>query len=311
MKTEISLSDLTSSVISVPPFAVHGDFSINSTANAAVIKHIEAGGVSTLLYGGNANVQNWPVSSYAEWMDELESAAAKTSWLIPSVGPDWGKMMDHAKILSSRHYPAAMLLPMNGPRTEEGLVVGIRDFVQKSGVQAIIYIKSDDYISPDALAKLVDDRSVFSIKYAIPRDDATVDPVLAAYVNAIGAERIVSGFGEPPALAHLEHFSLAGFTAGCVCLAPTISQRFLHALKQSDFGRARNILEIFEPLEALRNKADPIRVLHTAVTLSGIADMGPTIPMLTQADTAFWRQIEDAARQLLAVEFDARKAAAV
>ena len=91
MKTEISLSDLTSSVISVPPFAVHGDFSINSTANAAVIKHIEAGGVSTLLYGGNANVQNWPVSSYAEWMDELESAAAKTSWLIPSVGPDWGK----------------------------------------------------------------------------------------------------------------------------------------------------------------------------------------------------------------------------
>lgn len=307
MKTELSLADLTTSVIAVPPFAVRDDFSINSGANASLIKHIEAGGVSTILYGGNANVQNWPVSAYAEWMDELEMATAADTWLIPSVGPDWGKMVDHAKLLASRSYPAAMLLPMYGPISEEGLALGIREFVQKSGVRSILYIKSDNYISPKALSALVEEGSVFSIKYAIPRDDTANDPILAAYIDAIGAERIVSGFGEPPALAHLKHFSLAGFTAGCVCIAPTISQQFLKALKEADFDRAEQILRTFEPLEALRTKADPIRALHTAITLSGIADMGPTLPVLTQADETFWPQIEQGARRLLATELEARK----
>lgn len=310
MKTEISLSDLAASVISVPPFAVHADYSINVEANAALIQHIEEGGVSTLLYGGNANVQNWPVSAYAEWMDALENTAAAGSLLIPSVGPDWGKMTDHAKILASRRYPAAMLLPMSGPKSEEGLALGIRDFVQKSGVQAIVYIKSDDYLSPQTLTELVEDGSVLSIKYAIARDDTTNDRVLGDYINAIGRERIVSGFGEPPALVHLKHFSLASFTAGCVCIAPTISRRFLTALKQENYQHTEEILKNFEPLEALRNKADPIRVLHTAITLSGVANMGPTLPVLTQADKSFWPQIEQAAKQLLAVELQARKAEA-
>jgi dihydrodipicolinate synthase/N-acetylneuraminate lyase len=309
MKTEISLSDLAGSVISVPPFAANSDFSSNAQANADLIRHIEGGGVSTLLYGGNANVQNWPVSVYAEWLDQLESAAGRDSWLIPSVGPDWGKMVDHAKLLSSRRYPAAMLLPMYGPRSEEGLVAGVRDFVQKSGVKAIIYIKSDNYISPDALSTLVEDGSVFSVKYAIPRADAAKDPVLTSYIGAIGRERIVSGFGEPPALPHLKHFALTGFTAGCVCIAPSISQQFLRSLKACDFARAEETLKTFEPLETLRAKADPIRVLHTAITLSGIADMGPTLPLLSQADESLWPQIEHAATNLLQAELSARKTA--
>lgn len=306
MKTTLSLDDLARSVIAVPPFAATPDFGIAGEANGRLIRHIEAGGVSTLLYGGNANVQNWPVSVYGEWMDEIESRAADGTWVIPSVGPDGGKLRDQAALLARRRFPAAMLLPFAGPRTEEGLARAVRDFAQASGTQAILYIKSDGYASAQTVETLVADGSLFSVKYAIPRVDPAADPVLDALIASIGRERIVSGFGEPPALPHLRHQKLAGFTAGCVCIAPTLSQAFLGALKTENFAEAERLLAIFAPLEALREEGDPIRVLHSAIGLAGVADMGPALPMLTPADEHLWPRIETAARTLLAAEMAAR-----
>jgi len=306
MKTSLSLEDLTTSVIAVPPLAATSDLDLVGASNQTLIRHMEAGGVTTLLYGGNANVQNWPVSRYGEWLDVLSGQVADATWLIPSIGPDGGKLADQAGLLASRNFPAAMLLPFTGPKTDDGFARGVRNFVQASGTQAILYMKSDNYLATSVVEELVKDGTLFSIKYAIPRADTAVDPVLDDLISAIGAERIVSGFGEPPALPHLQHKGLAGFTAGCVCIAPTISQSFLKALKAGEFDRARTILDTFAPLEVLRDEGDPIRVLHTAITLSGIAAMGPTLPFLSEADPALHARIEVAAKELLAAEMEAR-----
>lgn len=42
--------DLCASVMAVPPLARNADLSFNAAANAALIRHLEAGGVTTLLY---------------------------------------------------------------------------------------------------------------------------------------------------------------------------------------------------------------------------------------------------------------------
>ncbi|RUR57281.1 dihydrodipicolinate synthase family protein [Vreelandella populi] len=307
MKTTITLKHLTKSVIAVPPFAHEGNA---DESNQSLIRHIEAGGVSTLLYGGNANVQNWPVSRFGEWLDTLAKLVADDTWLIPSVGPDGGKILDQAALLAKRSFPAAMLLPFTGPKTDAGFARSVRDFVQASGTQAILYMKSDGYLSNDVIESLVADGSLFSVKYAIPRENTAIDPVLDDLISAIGTERIVSGFGEPPALPHLEHHKLSGFTAGCVCIAPSLSQAFLRSLQARDFSTARTQLKTFGALEALRDAGDPIRVLHTAVTLSGIADMGAPLPFLTEAEDSLHPQIETAARELLAAEMQARSIAA-
>ena len=44
----------------------------------------------------------------------------------------------------------------------------------------------------------------------------------------------------------------------------------------------------------------PIRTLHEAVTLAGIADMGPMLPMLTNIGEEHHAQVGEAARALLA-----------
>jgi hypothetical protein len=56
--TPITVADLRSSVVAVPPLARNADLTLNDAANTALIRHMEAGGVRTLLYGGNANLYN-------------------------------------------------------------------------------------------------------------------------------------------------------------------------------------------------------------------------------------------------------------
>jgi dihydrodipicolinate synthase/N-acetylneuraminate lyase len=73
---------------------------------------------------------------------------------------------------------------------------------------------------------------------------------------------------------------------------------------------AKRLLEVFLPLEAIRERHNAIRVLHTAVSLSGVADMGPILPLLTEADPATHGEIKEAARALLAAEMTARQQAA-
>ena len=91
MKTSpVTPADLAASVIAVPPLARHRDLTLNNAANLEMIRYLEEGGVTTLLYGGNANLYNTSVGEYPELLDMLEEAAADETWVIPSVGPDYG-----------------------------------------------------------------------------------------------------------------------------------------------------------------------------------------------------------------------------
>lgn len=302
MLTHAETSELARSVLAVPPLALTPALDFADAANAALIRHIEAGGVSTLLYGGNANVQNWPVSRFRDWLERLAGMAAENSWVIPSVGPDWGKLMDQAAILKHMRFPVAMALPMTGPQTADGVARGLQDFAAAAGVKLIVYIRSENYVAPEALGRLVEQGAVFGIKYAVPRRTIEQDAYLDALIAAVGRARIVSGFGEPPAVPHMRLFGLAGFTAGCVCLAPALSMQLLRTLQAQDWAAAERLLPHFAPLEDLRERGNNIRVLHTAVTLSGLADMGPILPLLTEADPALHEEIRAAARALLAAE---------
>ena len=59
------------------------------------------------------------------------------------------------------------------------------------------------------------------------------------------------------------------------------------------------------PLEDCRDGISPIRVLHAAVTLAGIADMGPmlpVLPMLTGLEPAERARAEPVAKALLVID---------
>ena len=298
----LSLDEFSASVLAVPPLARHADLSLDVDQNRKLIRHIEGGGLKTLLYGGNANIYHCSLHDYARLLELLAVHSADTTRVIPAIGPDFGKMMDQGRLLRGSEYRTAMVLPMQGFTTPEGVADGISRFVDFTGIPVTLYLKSESYIDIANLGRLVNEGRIVAVKYAVVRDDPVEDPYLQSLVERITAARVVSGMGERPALVHLSRFGLASFTTGSGCIAPKASMRLLAALKQREVALAEDLHTRFLPLEDLRESISLIRVLHDAVTLSGIADMGAHLPLLSASPTDRWGEIKQAADALAAFE---------
>ncbi|MDB6117606.1 MAG: Dihydrodipicolinate synthase family protein [Verrucomicrobiaceae bacterium] len=297
--TPITVEDLRSSVVAVPPLARSADLTLNDEENTKIIRHLEAGGVRTMLYGGNANLYNIAVSEYPQLLQYLTDAAAPTTIMVPSVGPFYGSIIDQADILKDFKFPTAMILPTLFPAKAAGIQVAVRAFVKRSGIPAVLYIKDAGYITPEAAAELVNEGVISWIKYAIVREDTANDPYLSKLITLVDPKLIVSGIGEQPAIIHLRDFGITGYTSGCVCVAPQPTTNMLHAIQSGDYAKAETIRAIYEPMEDLRNGFGPIPVLHHAVALAGIADTGPFLPLLAPLEDEKLPAIKAAAAALL------------
>jgi dihydrodipicolinate synthase/N-acetylneuraminate lyase len=300
MITTLTPERLVSSVMAVPPLCRNADYSVSEKENAKLIRHIEGGGIRTLLYGGNANFYHIPLSEYDQVLGCLEQLAGADTLMIPSVSCVWGSMMDQAKIVRNHKFPTVMVLPLQGSVTSKGVETGIRRFVDAAGIPALLYLKNDGYMEVPEIARLASSRVISGIKYAIVRENAANDPFLTKLCDAVDRRLIVSGLGEQPAVIHMRDFKLPGFTAGVINIAPAAFTAMLKAIRAGDWATAERVQKLCRPLEDLRNLISPVRVLHEAVRLCGIADTGPLLPLLSNLDEADHPRVAEAAKALLA-----------
>jgi len=308
--TPVTAADIARSVIAVPPLARDRDLRLDRQANLAIIRYLEAAGVRSLMYGGNATFFNVSVGEYAEILDFLAESVGPDTWLLPSAGPDFGKLRDQVPILKARPFPSVMVLPVTGPFVPTGVARGVRLFAESLGKPVVLYVKDDRTLTPELIGKLVDDKLVTSVKYAVVRADPTQDDFLRAILDRVDRSIVASGMGERPAVVHMREFGLPSFTTGSGCIAPRASLRLLSLLKQKDYGAAEKVREAFLPLEDLRDENNPIRVLHDAVAAAGIAETGPMLPAMDNLEPADRARVADAARALYAYELSVCRAAA-
>ena len=285
-------SDLAG-VYAVPPLGRQAGArrGMDLPANDAIRDHIVGGGVTRLLYGGNAFLYHVTLDDYAELLGWMASAPDPL-WMIPSLGPSFGRAFDQVGMLRAFPFPCAMLLPCADPRDAEGLEAGAREIAQRAGIPLVLYLKDldnwgrDHARGLDAVARLVRDGVAVSIKYAVVRPDPSVDPYLEALLARVDRKFVISGIGERPAVVHLEQWKLTGFTTGSGCVAPALSQGVFDACARGGFDAARQFREAFLPLEDLRDLWGPARVLHAAVDLAGIAPTGPIPPFVSALDAS-------------------------
>ena len=295
-------SEFASTVMAVPPLARNADLSLDVEANRKLIQHMEAGGVRTLLYGGNANLYHVAPSEYRDLLDMLSSLTADGTRVIPAIGPDFGKMQDQARMLAQTQYRTAMVLPLSGFTTPVGVEAGLKRIVDIAGMPLTLYIKSEDYLDVDTLASLVEGGTLSAVKYAIVRNDPANDPYLTRLLQSVNPARVISGMGERPALVHVRDFGMASWTTGSGCIAPKAVMALLRAAKAGEMDEAQRLYDAFMPLETLRDEISLIRVLHDAVTFSGVADMGAHLPLLSESPAARHAEIAAAAKTLLAFD---------
>ena len=279
-KVAITPARLAESVIAVPPLARDANLRILRTENGKLVRFIEAGGVTTLLYGGNAVLYHIRPSEYERLLSALTDIAGERTLMIPSVGPAFGTMMDQAEVLRDCECPTAMVLPQKEIADPAGIASGIRRFVDSFGMPIVLYLKHDRWLPAELVGRMYASGILSWIKYAVVRDDPSRDDYLREVLGHVPSEIVVSGIGEQPAITHMRDFDIASFTSGCVCVNPARSMAMLRAIQARDYAGAEAIRAEFEPLEDLRNAIQPIRVLHRAVELAEIAQTGPMLPML-------------------------------
>lgn len=300
MKTDaVTAHDLTRSVIAVPPLARAANGAISIVENHRIVARMAAGGISTFLYGGNANFYNLGLLEYPLTLEVLAGIAPAGAWVIPSIGPDYGKALDQVAMLKSFDFPTAMALPMTSATRPDGVATGLRRLADAYGRPLVAYVRSEGYLAPRDIAALIADGVLCSVKYAVERKDPAEDAFLAEIIAAAGVERIVSGMGERPTVAHFRRFGLKSFTSGSVCIAPHMSSAILAALAAGDFARAETIRAKFLPFEDLRDAWSPIAVLHDGVRLAGIAETGPLQPYLSNLPAERTSAVAATARALL------------
>jgi len=236
------------------------------------------------MFGGNANLYNMAPSEFMSFIELIERIALHSDWIIPSVGSDFGKAMDQLAFLRGHEFPTAMVLPHRFPTTPSGVAIGLRKLADSFGRPLIAYVKDDGYIDARDLGRLMADGAICAVKYAIARPDPAADPFLEDVLASLDSTRVVSGIGERPAIDHMMHYGLAAFTSGSVCVAPRLSTALLRSLKHGDEAEAQRIRALFLPFEDLRDRHSPLRVLHAAVALAGIAETGPIQPFLSNID---------------------------
>ncbi len=282
METSLpSPARLRSSVIAVPPLARNAAGIVDREQNAKIIQHITGGGVSHLLYGGNALFYHIRLSEYAAVLQMLSDLTDAQTCVVPSLGPAYGLMLDQIDVLKDFSFPTAMVLPQKEIADQAGIASGIRRAAEQLGRPLVVYIKFDRWLSADLVRKLEADGVISWIKYAVVLDDPRQDDYLRELLQVFPAEQMISGIGEQPAIVHLNDFGLGGFTSGCVCVYPSQSQQMLKHLVQGEIEAAERIRQFFSPLENLRNEINPIRVLHEAVRIAGVADTGDLLPLVS------------------------------
>lgn len=301
MKTTlVTPDDLRGSVIAVPPLARGQDARFAPEANRRIVSHLERRGVTSLMYGGNANVFHMDAKLYRSMLDLLPEMAAADSWVLPSVGPDFGKAIDQVSEVRRRGYPTLMLLPSSAPTTPAGVVEGVRRLSDIFSGPVVLYIKADGYVDANDLARLQEEGRIAAVKYAVVRAYPAEDAYLDALVATCGTERLVSGIGERPVVEHWRKFGLRAFTSGSVCVAPAGSEAIRAALIAERWEEAERLRALYMPLEDLRDAHSPILVLHAAVEAAGVAPTGPIGPYLsTLDDPATLAAIRSAASSLL------------
>lgn len=278
-------------VFAVPPLPRHADARRTLDLDAAerIAAHIQAGGITRFLYGGNAFLYHATLGEFEMLTGWLASFSAPR-WPIPSIGPAFGRALDQARILRQHRFTAVMMLPCGDPRDARGLEAGYRDIADAAGMPLILYLKSQDGFGADrdagldAVGRLVDDGVAIAIKYAVVVDDPSRDPYLDGLLRRVDKACVITGMGERPAIAHLRDFKLTGMTTGSGCIAPHRCQEFFEAASAGEWTRAERLRALFMPLEDLRDAWGPARVLHGATDAAGIAPTGPIPPYVSPLD---------------------------
>lgn len=292
-------------VFAAPPLARRSDnWALDWTESGRVVEHVLEGGISRVIYGEHAQLQHLTLSQYRDLLGWLADFSEELT-VIPGLGPAFGRAYQQAEMLRDHSFPCAMVLPVRDARDPEGMEEGYRKLSERAEIPLVAVVRElsewgrEPREMVDRFARLSEDGVVAAISFAVSPDRDGAGTLLEALVTDLGEIPVLGGLGERHVRSYLVEHGLRAYVSAAACLAPRLCRKLYLAFDGGDFVASESLESNFRPLARLEDSWGRIAVLHAAVHLAGIANMGPLLPYLAGLDGRQGERLRPVARTLL------------
>lgn len=266
------------------------------------VEHLLAGGVDFIMPEcGTGLVYDATLEEYEAVVGAFCDAAAGRAWIVPGIGPGYGRSLEMGHIARGLDVAGVMIMPVVGPASAGGVERGMRQITEKVGLPTILYQRRLDIMPVEQVVGLCRLEGVVGLKYAVD-DMAAFDRI----VDGAGSQAaMVCGMAEDPSIEYLQHGAV-GFSSGMANFVPRMSRQLLASCEAGDLQEAERLRQLMLPFEDLRGE-NAARysgsALHAAMDIAGLAG-GPVIPFAEDVQAEDMGRVEALMAVLMAAERD-------
>jgi len=240
------------------------------------VRHLIEHGVNVIMPEcGTGLVYDATLEEYEAVVATFIEAAGDAAFVVPGIGPGFGRSLEMGAIARSLNASGVMIMPIVGPGSPAGVLDGLGHVVETVDLPTVLYQRRADIMPADVVVSLCRMDGVVGLKYSVNDLD------LFAEINdrAGEAAAMACGMAEDPCVDYLKAGAV-GFSSGMANFVPRLSLELLRSFKAGEVSEAERIRNGMVPFEDFRGE-DGARysasALHAAMNVSGLAG-GPVIP---------------------------------
>ena len=248
---------------------------------------------------GTGLVYDSSLDDYRTTVEATMEAVGERTYVIPGVGPGFGRAEEMGRIAREIGVDAVMIMPVVGPASPEGLYNGMCDLIASLGLPVVLYLKDARLMPVDSTVRLAGMSQVHAIKYAVADYD-----MFDRLVQEVGdVVVLLCGMAEKPAVAFMDH-GAQGYSSGMANFLPKLSLAMHRAHRTGDRAEVERIHGLMVPFEDVRGEEKGkynAAALHVANEHVGLAG-GPVLPMCTDVAENDLDRVRDLTDRLMAEE---------
>lgn len=289
-KPPISYDDYKS-VMVVTTTPRHPDRSVDVDGVKRNARYLVDRGVRMLMpQCGTGLVYDESLEAYRHTVAAMMDAVGDQAYVIPGIGPGYGRALEMGQIARDLGVDAMMIMPIVGPASPEGVYTGLNDLIQSLDLPMVLYLKDARLMPVESTTRLARMKNVHAIKYAVTDFD-----LFDTLVNEVGDDTVLlCGMAEKPAVAFMDH-GAKGYSSGMANFVPKLSLALHAAYFSGDRAEVERIHALMVPFEDIRSEGRgkyTASAIHVALERIGLAG-GPVIPMQTDVATEDLERIQE------------------
>ncbi|MGY8827198.1 MAG: dihydrodipicolinate synthase family protein [Candidatus Latescibacterota bacterium] len=261
-------------IVAITPRSADG--SIDLLGAAANVRYLVESGANFIMpMCGTGLVYDATLEEYEAVVGTFMDAAAGKAFIVPGIGPGYGRTLEMGKIARSLGVAGAMVMPIVGPASAKGVEEGMTRIARDVQLPLLLYQRRLDIMPVAQVIRLCALDEVIGLKYAVD------DLYAFTQINDAAGTRaaMVCGMAEDPALKYLAAGAV-GFSSGMANFAPRMSLAILQNSRSDNRAAAEVLREVMVPFEDLRGERAARysgSALHAAMERARLAG-GPVVP---------------------------------